>query len=252
MKYKALMLDVDGTTVPVERDAVPTPRVIEAITQAEKFLKVGIATGRPLFDASPVLNALPLSAPCILNAGAQLYNPVEKKILWDKPLNTSEIHLLIALAAKHQAKLMVNDGKKDYFLIPDSSLPRILSGTIIDLEEEVANKILQDASNLSTIVLHKVHSWSKGKYNLDFSDVLSTKQHGIEAVAEQLGISTHEIIGVGDNHNDFPLLMACGLKVAIGNAVPELKEIADYVAPSVYEDGVADIIEKFILTGQSF
>ena len=44
--------------------------------------------------------------------------------------------------------------------------------------------------------------------------------------------------------------MACGLKVAMGNAIPELKEIADYVAPSVDDDGVADVIEKFILNSE--
>ena len=52
---------------------------------------------------------------------------------------------------------------------------------------------------------------------------------------------------MGDGYNDFPLLMACGLKIAMGNAVPELKAIADFIAPSVEEDGVATVIEKFIL-----
>ena len=66
---------------------------------------------------------------------------------------------------------------------------------------------------------------------------------------KNLGINTHEIIGVGDGYNDFPLLMACGLKVAMGNAVEDLKAIADYIAPSVEEDGVADVIDKFILGG---
>ena len=41
--------------------------------------------------------------------------------------------------------------------------------------------------------------------------------------------------------------MACGLKVAMGNAVDDLKAIADYIAPTVDEDGVADVINKFIL-----
>jgi hydroxymethylpyrimidine pyrophosphatase-like HAD family hydrolase len=41
--------------------------------------------------------------------------------------------------------------------------------------------------------------------------------------------------------------MACGLKIAMSNAVPELKVIADYIAPSIDDDGVADIIEKFVL-----
>jgi hypothetical protein len=44
--------------------------------------------------------------------------------------------------------------------------------------------------------------------------------------------------------------MACGLKVAVGNAVEELKEIADYIAPPLEEDGVADVINKFVLHSQ--
>ncbi len=75
----------------------------------------------------------------------------------------------------------------------------------------------------------------------------ATKQHGIQQVAKHLGINTHEMIGIGDGYNDFPLLMACGLKVAMGNAVDELKAIADYIAPPVTKDGVADVIEKYIL-----
>lgn len=62
-----------------------------------------------------------------------------------------------------------------------------------------------------------------------------------------MGISTSEIIGIGDHYNDFPLLMACGFKVAMGNAVPELKAIADYIAPSVENNGLADVLEKFVL-----
>ena len=41
--------------------------------------------------------------------------------------------------------------------------------------------------------------------------------------------------------------MACGLKIAMGDSVEDLKVIADYVAPTVEEDGLADVIEKFIL-----
>ena len=55
------------------------------------------------------------------------------------------------------------------------------------------------------------------------------------------------MIGVGDGYNDFPLLMACGLKVAMGNAVPELKAIADYIAPTVADDGIVDVIKTFVL-----
>ena len=70
---------------------------------------------------------------------------------------------------------------------------------------------------------------------------------GAASIAKKLGISRKEIIACGDGYNDYPLLMAAGLKVAMGNAISDLKEIADYIAPPVQKDGVADVIEKFIL-----
>lgn len=45
--------------------------------------------------------------------------------------------------------------------------------------------------------------------------------------------------------------MACGLRVAMGNAVDDLKAIADYIAPSVDDDGLAEVIEKFILSNDN-
>ena len=55
------------------------------------------------------------------------------------------------------------------------------------------------------------------------------------------------MIAIGDGPNDFPMLMAAGFKVAMGNASDDLKAIADYIAPTVEKDGVVDVIEKFIL-----
>jgi hydroxymethylpyrimidine pyrophosphatase-like HAD family hydrolase len=94
-----------------------------------------------------------------------------------------------------------------------------------------------------------MEAWNATFECLDIVSEHASKLHGVVDVAKLMHLSTHEIIGVGDGYNDFPLLMACGLKIAMGNAVPELKAIADFVAPTVDEDGVATVIEKFILTG---
>ena len=111
----------------------------------------------------------------------------------------------------------------------------------------LVDDIIAKISHAPTISVHKIPSWQKGKVDIHVSHIAGTKQHGILQVAKILGINTHEIIGIGDGGNDLPLLMACGLKVAMGNAFEDLKEIADYIAPSVEKDGVAHVIEKFIL-----
>ena len=56
-----------------------------------------------------------------------------------------------------------------------------------------------------------------------------------------------EIIGIGDNHNDFELIKTGGLGIAMGNGVKELKEIAEYISLTNNEEGVRHVIEKFIL-----
>ena len=71
--------------------------------------------------------------------------------------------------------------------------------------------------------------------------------HAAKKLSQILNIETSEIIGVGDARNDIPLLEVCGLKVAMGNADDKFKLVANYIAPSVDEDGVAHIVEKFII-----
>ena len=58
MKYKALFLDIDGTTVPVSLDAHPSARVIASVAKAQQVVHVCIATGRPLIYAKPVIREL--------------------------------------------------------------------------------------------------------------------------------------------------------------------------------------------------
>jgi hydroxymethylpyrimidine pyrophosphatase-like HAD family hydrolase len=74
----------------------------------------------------------------------------------------------------------------------------------------------------------------------------ATKQHGVFEFSKVAGVPLQNIAGVGDDENDFPLLMACGYKVAMGNAVASLKDIAGYVAPPVEEDGAVQVIEKIL------
>ncbi len=71
-----------------------------------------------------------------------------------------------------------------------------------------------------------------------------SKGAALRALARRLGIRHEEIVAIGDQDNDRSLLEAAGLRVAMGNAVPELKALADLIAPSVSEDGVAWAIRE--------
>ena len=247
MKYKALMLDLDGTTVPSAPHALPSKRVTEAIQKVSGTIHVCIATGRSIYESQYILDALQLSGPCVLNHRAQVYDPVKKESIKEVVLSSEQIERIVSVF--HNAGLPVyifaDPEKKEYDGSPiHQPVYGLWSRGATDAESQILEKGFRDISH---ITVNKVQGWDGGmSYEITHAD--ATKQHGVMEVAQILGIEKEDIIGVGDGYNDFPLLMACGLKIAMGNAVPELKAIADFVAPSVDEDGVAVVIEKFLLS----
>ena len=73
------------------------------------------------------------------------------------------------------------------------------------------------------------------------------KASGLKLVAERLGIPMSEVIAIGDSFNDIPMIKCAGLGVAMGNAREPIKRLADFVAPTNNDDGVAKTIEMFCL-----
>ena len=82
-------------------------------------------------------------------------------------------------------------------------------------------------------------------YFLEFSNPEASKKCAVEFLQNYWGLKKEEILTSGDQNNDIALLEAGGLKIAMGNATEELKEIADYITESVFEDGFVCAMEKF-------
>lgn len=241
------MLDVDGTLILNKKGSLPTQKVVEAVGKASQHIHVGIASLRPLIFAKPIIDHFKLSGPSIINGGAQIIDSNAQKILWEQPLLYKDAQKICTLLYKQKLNFIVQDMGKDIIYNPSYKLRKPLTIFSFGHSPETAQRLIDTISRISTIAVHTVPDWEKGKTGISVSHASATKQHGILEVAKLLNIETHEIIGVGDGGIDFPLLMACGLKVAMGNADESLKAIADYIAPSVEEDGVADVIEKFVL-----
>ncbi len=74
-----------------------------------------------------------------------------------------------------------------------------------------------------------------------------SKQLGLETIAAHLDVNREEIMAIGDHVNDLEMLRWAGLGVAMGNALPQIQDAADWVTGRLDEDGVAQAIERFIL-----
>lgn len=102
--------------------------------------------------------------------------------------------------------------------------------------------------DLPTALTEQVEiSYSANRY-LEFNLAQVSKGQALLDLADRLQVQPEEIIAIGDNMNDFSMIKAAGLGVAVANAVPELKEIADYICHSTHQqDALAEVIERFIL-----
>ncbi len=247
-KYKAIVSDIDGTLTPISPSALPSGKTAEALQKsAQKGIIFSLATGRPFYLIEYLITHLHLKGPMITDNGAAIIESETKKVLWEAVLPHKTAYYLIKLTKKYSLKRLSCDtlNIQNPENIPDNITIRKFS--VHDIADQEADKLIKKVEiDLKDLAITKAASYKSARLtDVYFSHAEATKQYAIAQYARLLGITTREIIGIGDGYNDFPLLMACGFKIAMGNAVKELKDIADYVAPSVENDGIADVIERF-------
>lgn len=245
MIYKLLVLDVDGVLVK-SKSAPVSQKVIQAVKSLKGKVKVGLCTGRTHADLKHILNALDLNdAYHVIESGAKVLNPEGKEEnIKDIPLN--EVKKILKIAG---------DTPQGYGFCAH--------GEWVDNITKIKNRLV------TTVSLHS-HSQTRTKQILDKIEGLKyhvavgshweipdgnfilitnpevSKKKSLEYVQKKLDISKPETVGVGDMPNDIPLFEACGLKIGLENGDDKLKEKADEIAPSINEEGVAWVIEKFL------
>lgn len=252
IRYRCLMLDIDGTLSPyptTELPNMPTRHVVDSINAAKGIIHIGLATSRPLNKAKEILYRLQLDGYSILHNGAQIIESSSLKNVWHKPISPSALEALFRLSERFNIRSFYSDFSENR---PISGLKELLTTPVGDyfldgVRNEDYSSVMSELERITDIVVHRMSSRWEGKHELSITHLQATKANAIVKVASLLGIDTSEIIGVGDGHNDIPLLESCGLKIAMGNSVRELKNVANIIAPSVDDDGVAWVIHNYVL-----
>ena len=248
-----LFFDYDGTLI--KKDYLPMSEpILEALSNAKKAgHKLFMCTGRCRY----MLPLPPVEFDgFILSCGTDI--SVGEQSLVDQRIDP-EILPEFAKAAKKQNASLVIEGKEVAVTVfKDLHWPR---SPFVETFEEYLEKYGKDPIvNKISIVGPTAPEFKElaDKYGLDFIDHKNnaefvtkgfSKATGIELILKHFGASKADSYGFGDSMNDYEMISYVGTGIVVANAVDELKQIADYVAPSVHEDGVAYYINNILLDG---
>ena len=249
MTKKAIIFDLDGTAVDSPVQKLPPPGLIQQIHRLKEQYYFCAATGRVWSFAKPVLQALQLTDPCIISAGTQICNPATGEIVWQKNLEQQSLYEAISVFKQYPNwKLLSNDGTEDdYFNGGVSPTEFANTEPVYFLEQvfvpdETAKEIYQKLTQIEGIAAVMVVAQKPGCRDIHVINASATKEHAVAELLKLLNVDRMDSIGIGDGYNDMHLFNAVDYRVAMGNAVPELKESADTVIKSVSEDGLAQYL----------
>ena len=241
----AAALDLDGTVIGPNENI--SPAVHEAIVRLAERIHVFIATGREPADVLRYANELGLTAPQLCDGGANILDPVQGVSTWTAPLGPVNAEAVVTrLREMGSAFVATYAGgtARTFDDVPDWDLIRV---SALDLDEDTADALATEFRRNKNMYVIKAVLPYNGLWAVDFTLAGVDKASGIARVGQTLGVNPANMVAVGDSYNDLPMLEACGFSVAMGNSPPEVKDAAEFVAPSVAEDGLSVAIKEYVL-----
>ncbi|WP_213621124.1 Cof-type HAD-IIB family hydrolase [Paenibacillus sp. J22TS3] len=244
MKYRLLALDMDGTLLNDNHEI--SPKTAEWIGKAAAAgVHVCLSTGRSFNEAVPFGDQLGLNTPMITVNGSEVWktpHELYRRELLDKEL-VKQMHGIAAELGvwfwAYSVEGSYNEKNWDPALVDVNHWIKFGYHTEdADLRHQILMR-LQDMGGLEIT--------NSSPYNFEINPEGVNKATGIKIVCELLGLDMSQVIAVGDSLNDLAAIQAAGLGVAMGNAQLAVQENADYVTASNNDDGIAEVIQKFIL-----
>jgi len=249
-----LALDLDGTLFRDDRSV--SKRSITALEACRREgLRVAIATARPFVAVKGRLDArLSRGVPWICSNGALIYED-EQCVYTDAvpPDTAREVLQRLASPAQHftismemAGNLYINE-HLDMGPIPCevAELARIVDAPVTRIQV-TKGPDFQERVVLPELPQGCAVRVSDGGRSAQILSPTATKENGLQALLERLGLGFENVMAFGDDVTDMEMLRRSGVGVAMGNAVPEVLAIANRVAPTNEEDGVAVVLEELL------
>ncbi len=254
--YKALaFFDLDGTLLNSQSQL--DGEVIDGIRKIrDNGVLPFIATGRGNFELDDIMKQTGITGAVSLNGQ---YIVLDGKTIYKEQIPVSSVEKLLSASEPHNEALSFYDGQ-GYWLnkitdhartayaythapMPDAAPERYLTDEV--------NMLLVLTNQLSQVEYYKkevpeLNFFMNSPSSIDVTNISTNKGTGIKHVLDVLDFKG-ETFAFGDGRNDLHLLAAADHKTAMGNSVPELKEMADFVSSSNTDHGIINAFKHWDL-----
>ncbi|TXC93093.1 HAD family phosphatase [Metabacillus litoralis] len=267
MDYKMIVLDLDDTLL--RDDHTISIRTKEALMNAQKNgVKVVLASGRPTFGMKHIAKELALDefGSFILSFnGGKIINCRTNEEMFSSTLTPESIHQLFSISRRegvfihtYVGEEIITEDANPYTTIESelTGLPiKLVNSFVKEINEPVVKALMVDHPDKLKIVEEKLQkelddfSIMRSKpFFLEFTEKGVTKGTSLDQLIKICQIKREEVIAIGDSYNDLSMIEFAGLGVAMGNAPDDIKEVANFVTDTNMNDGVAKVVENFILS----
>jgi HAD superfamily hydrolase (TIGR01484 family) len=248
---KLVVTDIDGTLVR-ERTHEATPAVHRAMQDVQAAgITVAAATARPLEMAQELFQKIGFKGPCIFDGGASVREVQTGELLWSNWLSVERMRAIAEITAPHATEVDYYPGFA-HLMIKDFDMASIVEPApyawcMVRLDR--LPKIIEQLEALGDLNVHLMNPVTDGIEHIDIqvTDINSDKFHGVSALQKLLDVTRAETLAIGDGSNDVPLFKTADTRVAMGNAIPELKAQATHQVASVEDDGWAEAMRILVL-----
>ena len=269
---KLITIDVDGTLVtPLKR---LTKENIAAIERAKKAgIHIALVSGRPFHSMIDINKSLGLDKKghfTICQNGSYVFDNFSQKPMFGTFQSPSDLVKVAKLLENYGLDISAMDGENFYSnkkraniytkidakihkmpikLVDYENLPEDMEfGRFMVLGSK--GEIKRFIENMPDEIKNNYYPVQTAPFLVEIMNKNTNKGYAISQMADKLGYKMEEVMAIGNEKNDIPMLEAAGFAVAMGNAVDELKKHADYITKSNLKSGVGHAIEMLLINNK--
>ena len=260
-KCKLLLFDLDGTLL--QSDKTISDKTLAALKKCrEKGILIGVSTSRS--EQNSLMHLNELKPDILISSGGALVK-YGGEYIYRAEFSADETNAMISMARKVCGKDCeitidtINTHYWNYKVDPKSADKSWGDSIYIDFSSSMESSLKmcveifeQNKAELACRLPECDCIRFSGGYWYKFTKKNVTKENAIMKITQVCGFGADSIIAFGDDYADIGMLELCGVGIAMGNAIKEVKEKADIVIGSNDENGIADFIEEVLSVSPNF